>query len=176
MEHVPSPSESSGDHSPSGDRTSSAARQVAEPTGTAARSTADDEPSAEVTLPQVFRIQPLAYFAVPMMFIVTVVLAGASLPLLGWTLVLPVLLGFWIWRLRTVVTEDGLEAVGTIATRDIGWAEIDGLQFPRWGSVRAVLINGTKVRLPAITFQDLPRLSAASRGRIPDPYAAAADS
>ena len=132
-----------------------------------------DESSPAPDLPQVFRIQPLAYFAVPMMFVVTVLLAGASLPWLGWTMILPVLLGLWIWRLRTVVTDDGLEAVGTISTRDIAWAEIKGLQFPRWGAVRAVLINDTKVRLPAISFQDLPRLSAASRGRIPDPFEAA---
>ncbi|MGC5256669.1 PH domain-containing protein [Gordonia sp. DT218] len=127
----------------------------------------------ELELPQTFRIQRIAYFAVPMMFIVTVILAGASLVWLGWTLVLPVLLGWWIVRIRTVVTEDGLKAVHTFSTREIAWNELDGLQFPRWSSVRAVLVNGARVRLPAITFADLPRLSAASRGRIPDPYAAA---
>ncbi|WP_343287174.1 PH domain-containing protein [Gordonia sp. SID5947] len=128
----------------------------------------------EVELPQTFRIQRIAYFAVPMMFIVTVILAGASLVWLGWTLILPVLLGWWIVRIRTVVTEDGLKAVHTFSTREIAWNELDGLQFPRWSSVRAVLVNGARVRLPAITFADLPRLAAASRGRIPDPYAAAA--
>ncbi|WAC56053.1 PH domain-containing protein [Gordonia sp. SL306] len=133
-----------------------------------------DSTPPEVELPQTFRIQRIAYFAVPMMFIVTVILAGASLVWLGWTLVLPVLLGWWIVRIRTVVTEDGLKAVHTFSTREIAWNELDGLQFPRWSSVRAVLVNGARVRLPAITFADLPRLSAASRGRIPDPYAAAA--
>ncbi len=118
-----------------------------------------------------FRISRVAYFAVPMTFVVTVILAGASLAWLGWTLVIPVLLGWWIWRLRTIVTDDGIEAVGTFGRREIGWEEIDGLQFARWGAVRAVLINDTKVRLPAITFRDLPQLSAASGGRIPDPYA-----
>ncbi|AZG48837.1 Low molecular weight protein antigen 6 [Gordonia insulae] len=117
-----------------------------------------------------FRIQRIAYFAVPMMFIVTVILAGASLVWLGWTLVLPIVLAWWIVRIRTVVTEDGLRAVHTFGTREIAWDEVDGVQFPRWGSVRAVLVNGARVRLPAITFADLPRLSAASRGRIPDPY------
>ncbi|MDY6807408.1 MAG: PH domain-containing protein [Actinomycetota bacterium] len=131
-----------------------------------------DAPALE--LPQTFRIQRLAYFAVPMMFVVTVILAGASLVWLGWTLILPVLLGWWIVRIRTVVTEEGLRAVHTFSTREIAWNEIDGLQFPRWSSVRAVLVNGARVRLPAITFADLPRLSAASRGRIPDPYSAAA--
>lgn len=127
-----------------------------------------------VELPQTFRIAKLAYFAVPMMFIVTLALAGGSFVWLGWTLILPVILAWWIVRIRTIVTEDGLRAVHTFGTRDIAWNEIDGLQFPRWGSVRAVLVNGARVRLPAITFADLPRLSAASRGRIPDPYAAKA--
>ncbi|GAA3693449.1 PH domain-containing protein [Gordonia hankookensis] len=133
-----------------------------------------DSTPPEVELPQTFRIQRIAYFAVPMMFIVAVILAGASLVWLGWTLALPILLGWWIVRIRTVVTEDGLKAVHTFSTREIAWNELDGLQFPRWSSVRAVLVNGARVRLPAITFADLPRLSAASRGRIPDPYAAAA--
>ncbi|RPA13027.1 PH domain-containing protein [Gordonia sp. OPL2] len=105
-----------------------------------------------------------------MMFVVTVILAGASLVWLGWTLILPIVLGWWIARIRTVVTEDGLRAVHTFSTREIAWNEVEGVQFPRWGSVRAVLVNGVRVRLPAITFADLPRLSAASQGRIPDPY------
>ncbi|MFW0786743.1 PH domain-containing protein [Gordonia sp. CPCC 206044] len=129
--------------------------------------------ASSIALPQTFRIQKIAYFAVPMMFVVAVILAGASLPWLGWTLVLPVLLGWWIVRIRTVVDEDGLTAVHTFSSREIPWNELDGLQFPRWGSVHAVLVNGARVRLPAVTFADLPRLSAASHGRIPDPYAAA---
>ncbi|GAC66336.1 PH domain-containing protein [Gordonia soli] len=129
-----------------------------------------DEPQP-IDLPQEFRVQKVAYITVLMVLLVCVIVAGISLPLLGWTLVLPFVLAWWIWRIRTVVTVDGLQAVGTFSTRDIPWAELDGLQFKRWGSVRAVLINGTSVRLPAIAFQDLPRLSAASAGRIPDPYA-----
>lgn len=133
-------------------------------------SPASPDAAPAVELPQIFRIQRLAWFAVPMMFVVTVILAGASLVWLGWTLILPVVLGWWIVRIRTVVTEDGLRAVHTFSTREIAWNEVEGVQFPRWGSVRAVLVNGVRVRLPAITFADLPRLSAASQGRIPDPY------
>lgn len=124
-------------------------------------------------LPQVFRIQRLAYFAVPLMFVVAIVLAGVSLTWLGWTFVVPVILAWWITRIKTIVTEDGMRAVHTVGSREIAWDELDGISFPRWGSVRAVLVGGDKVRLPAITFADLPRLSAASRGRVPDPYAVA---
>ncbi|MDL9935590.1 PH domain-containing protein [Gordonia sp. ABSL1-1] len=135
-------------------------------------------PDAEPTgpeLPVEFRINRVAYFTVPMALIVAVILAGTSLVWLGWTLALPVLLGFWIHRLRTIVTADGLRAVGTFGTRDIAWTNLSGLQFPRWSAVRAVTEDGRRVRLPAVGFSDLPRLSQASGGRIPDPFAAAAD-
>ncbi|MBT0565451.1 PH domain-containing protein [Williamsia sp. CHRR-6] len=140
-----------------------------EPTGSdgAAGATATGLP-----LPVVFRIQRTVYFVVPMMLVTTLVLAGTSLPLLGWTIVLPFVAAFWIHRIRTVVTDDGITAVGTFSTRTIEWSSLAGLSFPRWGSVQAVLTDGSKVRLPAIAFTDLPVLSVASRGRIPDPYAA----
>ncbi|MFT4042244.1 MAG: PH domain-containing protein [Gordonia sp. (in: high G+C Gram-positive bacteria)] len=131
-------------------------------------------PADPIELPQTFRIQRVVYFAVPAAALVALILAGTSLIWLGWTLILPVLLTAWIVRIRTVVTSDGITAVQTWHTREISWPELAGLQFPRWGSVRAVLVDDTKVRLPALTFQDLPRFSAASGGRIPDPYAAAA--
>ncbi|KNA92068.1 PH domain-containing protein [Gordonia sp. w5E2] len=135
-----------------------------------------EDSSAEdaVELPQAFRVQKLAYFAVPAAFVVAIILAGTSLVWLGWTLIIPILLALWIGRIRTVVTEDGITAVGTFRTRHIAWSDIAGLQFSKWGPVRAVLSDGSRVRLPALMFRDLPLLSAASRGRIPDPYAAAA--
>ncbi|MFT4126741.1 MAG: PH domain-containing protein [Gordonia sp. (in: high G+C Gram-positive bacteria)] len=130
-----------------------------------------DDGTARPELPQTFRLSRLAYFAVPAALLVTVFLAGASLVWLGWTMVAPILLALWIARIKTVVTADGLRAVGTLGTTDLAWSEIDGLQFSRWHPVRAVRTDGRKVRLPALTFGDLPRLSAASAGRIPDPFA-----
>jgi hypothetical protein len=127
-------------------------------------------------LPAVFRIHPIAYFAAFMMAVTSLALAGASLPYLGWTLIIPVLVALWIHRLRTIVTEEGVTAVSLRGRRSATWDQINGLQFPRWGAVRAVLNdkadgNTSKLVLPAISFRDLPRLSDASRGRIPDPYA-----
>ncbi|GAB2646516.1 hypothetical protein GCM10027169_13500 [Gordonia jinhuaensis] len=128
-----------------------------------------------VRLPLTIRIQPVAYFAPAMMFVTAIILAGTSLPYLGWTLVLPVVLAVWIWRLRTVVTADGLVSVRTFATTVMPWDTIAGLRFTRWGATKAVRTDGTSVSLPAVTFGHLPVMSAASSGRIPDPYAAAAD-
>lgn len=124
-----------------------------------------------VELPAEFRIHPIAYFAVFMMGVSAVVLAGVSLPYLGWTLVLPILVALWVRRLRTIVTDDGVTTVTLRGRRSATWEQISGLQFPRWGAVRAVLDDKSHLILPAISFRDLPRLSAASRGRIPDPYA-----
>ncbi|PXW32530.1 UNVERIFIED_CONTAM: PH (Pleckstrin Homology) domain-containing protein [Williamsia faeni] len=129
------------------------------------------EPEA-IELPAVFRIHPISYFAVFMMAVSALVLAGVSLPYLGWTLFVPVLAGVWVHRLRTIVTEDGLTTQTLRGRRSATWGQITGLQFPRWGAVRAVLRDDSTLKLPAISFRDLPRLSAASRGRIPDPYAA----
>lgn len=124
-----------------------------------------------IELPAVFRITPVAYFAAFMMGVTSLALAGASLRYLGWTLVVPVLLALWIHRLRTIVTEDGVTAVSLRGRRSATWDQIAGLQFPKWGAVRAIRTDKSTLALPAITFRDLPRLSAASRGRIPDPYA-----
>ncbi|MEE4024742.1 PH domain-containing protein [Gordonia sp. PKS22-38] len=131
--------------------------------------TGSDE--AAVPLPVVFRINGVAYFTVPMVAVIAIILAGTSLVWLGWTLVIPFILAWWIRHVRTVVTENGLHAVHTFGTRDVAWTDLEGLQFPRWSAVRAVTVSGARVKLPAIGFDDLPQLSAASRGRIPDPFA-----
>ncbi|GAA2067542.1 PH domain-containing protein [Williamsia deligens] len=133
---------------------------------------ASDPETTTTTEPVVFRISPMAYFGPVMMMVSALVLAGASLVYLGWTLVVPVLVAAWMYRIRTVATPDGIRAVGSLRTREIAWADLTGLSFPRWGSVRAVLEDSSRVRLPAVAFRDLPRLSEASGGRIPDPYAA----
>ena len=122
--------------------------------------------------PVTFRINRTAYFTVPMAALVVVLLVGAS-PWFAFALIVPVLVWLWIHRLRTVVTENGLTSVRMFSTTEIAWSDLAGLQFPKWSSVRAVLTNGSRVRLPAIGFRDLPALSLVSGGRIPDPFEAA---
>lgn len=129
-----------------------------------------EQTPAQVASPQIFRVNPLAYFTVLVVFLVTLFMAGAATFWL-WTLLIPFALAWWIARIRTVATAEGLRAVNTFSTRELTWEEIEGIQFPKWTPVRAVLADGSKVNLPAISFRDLPRLSAVSGGRIPDPYA-----
>lgn len=135
-------------------------------------STAPADDDVTFDYPVTFRINRIAYFTVPMVALVVVLLVGAS-PWFTFALVVPVVLWLWIHRLRTVVTEDGLRAVRMFSTTEIAWPEVAGLQFPKWSSVRAVLTDGSRVRLPAIGFRDLPALSIVSGGRIPDPFEAA---
>ncbi|MGZ8176416.1 PH domain-containing protein [Williamsia sp. SKLECPSW1] len=135
-----------------------------------------ETPPAQVTNgPVVFRIAGTAYFGPLMMMVTALILAGTSLVYLGWTLVVPFVAAWWMRHIRTVATADGVRAVGTLRTREFAWADLTGLSFPRWGSVRAELADSSRVRLPAVSFRDLPRLSAVSGGRIPDPYAARAE-
>ncbi|MBD0859873.1 PH domain-containing protein [Gordonia sp. zg691] len=145
-----------------------------DPADPSPRNAADiDDDAVTFDYPVTFRINRVAYFTVPMVALVVVLLIGASW-WFAFALIIPVLLWLWIHRLRTVVTEDGIRAVGTFSTTDIAWSDIAGLQFPKWSSVRAVLQDQTRVRLPAIGFRDLPALSVVSGGRIPDPFEAAA--
>jgi len=132
-------------------------------------------PSQVSAEPAVFRIAGIAYFGPIMMMVTALVLAGTSIVYLGWTLVLPFVVAYWMHRIRTVADADGVRAVGTFRTRRFAWTELAGISFPRWGSVRAELSDSSRVRLPAVSFRDLPRLSDVSGGRIPDPYAAKAD-
>ncbi|RPA62245.1 PH domain-containing protein [Gordonia oryzae] len=164
-------------------RSTSGARSSTQSSSDSARSAPAESTTAspseamsdKAELPQEFTLSKLAYFTVPATLLVVLILAGTNLAWFGWTFAVPVLLAVWIRRIKTVVTEDGLRAVGTFGSRDVEWPDIDGLQFSRWGPARAVLTDGDRVRLPAITFGDMPRLSAASAGRIPDPFAAARD-
>lgn len=121
---------------------------------------------------KVFAISRLAYFAVPLVFLAAIVLMGISVPGFAWTLIIPVILAWWIHRLRTIVDEQGLTAVGTFHTTRIPWHDVAGLRFPKWKAVRVELTDGSSVRLPSISFNDLPLLAAASGGRVPDPFAA----
>ncbi|MCK0519437.1 PH domain-containing protein [Williamsia sp. DF01-3] len=129
-----------------------------------------------IELPAVFRITPVAYFAAFMMAVTSLALAGASLRYLGWTLVVPILLALWIHRLRTIVTEDGVTAVSLRGRRSATWDQIAGLQFPKWGAVRAVRTDKSKLVLPAITFRDLPACRRPAADAYPTPTRSTAPS
>ena len=57
-----------------------------------------------------------------------------------------------------------------LGSETVAWDDIDGLRFDRRAWARAQLKDGREVRLPAVTFATLPQLTAASGGRVPNPY------
>ncbi|MFZ2509659.1 MAG: PH domain-containing protein [Gordonia sp. (in: high G+C Gram-positive bacteria)] len=118
-----------------------------------------------------FVISRLAYLTVVVTLVIAVMLLGVSL-WFGWVLLLPFAQIWWIRRIKTVIDDDGLTAVHTVGQTRVEWSELAGLQFPKWSAVRAVRLDGDRVALPAVSFDDLPVLSLYSGGRVPDPFAA----
>jgi Bacterial PH domain len=120
----------------------------------------------------VIRIPKLAYLAVLMLFI------SVSFPVIGWPagfgwlLIFPIGVAVWVVRSRTVLTEEGLELRSAFGSRSVAWTDVEGVRFPKRGWARAHLKDGTEVTLPAVGFDRLRELAAASGGRIPDPYLA----
>lgn len=98
--------------------------------------------------------------------------------LFGWLVVVPVFATVWILRVSTRVDTTGVHVQRLGSGRTVEWAQISGVRFPRRHSGRfghfgtAVLTDSSELRMPCVTFRDLPALSAASDGRIPDPFAA----
>ena len=85
-------------------------------------------------------------------------------------LIIPILASAAIVRLRTVAGEDTVSARSLLTTRTVPWSDIEGLRFNRGGWARACRAGGETLLLPAVTFATLPRLTAASAGRVPNPY------
>ena len=85
-------------------------------------------------------------------------------------LAIPVLVSVVIERLRTVADEETVTARYLFTSRTVRWPQIEGLKFTRGRWARAHLTDESDMLLPAVTFVTLPRLTAASAGRVPNPY------
>jgi hypothetical protein len=128
-----------------------------------------DNPAPDAQ-PVVIRISPMAQFAPAFLAVSILVL----IPAFGnWALALlliPALVSVAIVRLRTIADRDAVTARSLLSTRTVPWSQIEGLRFTRGGWARACGADGDTLLLPAVTFATLPRLTAASAGRVPNPY------
>lgn len=120
--------------------------------------------------PVVIRISPMAHLAVVLfaLALLSIVFAGP-----GWfalLLLIPVALSVAIARYRTVADRDTVTARTLFGTQTMRWEDIDGLRFGRKAWALARRSDGTETSLPAVTFASLPVLTAASGGRVPNPY------
>jgi hypothetical protein len=120
--------------------------------------------------PVVIRISPMAHFAVGFLALgmLAVVFAGPSWFAL--LLIIPIGMSAFIVRYRTVADRDTVTARTFLASQTVPWDDIAGLRFGKGSWAYAQLKDGGELRLPAVTFSTLPLLTAASGGRVPNPY------
>ncbi|MCB0925160.1 MAG: PH domain-containing protein [Mycobacterium sp.] len=122
------------------------------------------------TTATVIRISPTAHIASGFIALFLMLF----MPALGrpglFLLVIPIVLSVAIERLRTMADADTVTARGMRSSRTMRWQQIDGLEFTRGRWARACLTDGSAVQLPAVTFATLPLLTAASKGKVPNPY------
>jgi hypothetical protein len=118
----------------------------------------------------VIRISPMAHFAVGFLALgmLAVVFAGPSWFAL--LLIVPIGLSAFIVRYRTVADRDAVTARTFLGSQTVAWDDIAGLRFGKSSWAYAQLKDGSELRLPAVTFSTLPLLTAASGGRVPNPY------
>ncbi|APT84607.1 PH domain-containing protein [Corynebacterium aquilae] len=85
-----------------------------------------------------------------------------------WFVPWPLLFAAYVWRSRTTVNEAGIEARrGFSAPQQVPWEDFAGIRFGG-ATAFATRTDGSEIPLPGVSFNSLPRLAAASRGRIPD--------
>jgi hypothetical protein len=118
----------------------------------------------------VVRISQMAHIASAFILLWLVLM----MPAFGrWGLILlaiPVLLSLAIERLRTTADADNVTARYLMSTRTLPWSQVEGLKFTRGRWARACRPDLSEMRLPAVTFSTLPQLTAASGGKVPNPF------
>ena len=112
----------------------------------------------------------MAHFAVGFLTLglLAVILAGP--PWIALLLVMPIMLSVAVIRYRTVAERTTVTARTLLGSETVAWDDIEGLRFGRSSWASAHLKDGGELRLPAVTFATLPRLTEASAGRVPNPY------
>jgi hypothetical protein len=85
-------------------------------------------------------------------------------------LLIPAVASVAVYRYRTTANRETVTARSFFGSRTVDWEDIDGLRFDRGSWASAHLKDGSDVRLPAVTFATLPQLTAATDGRVPNPY------
>lgn len=120
--------------------------------------------------PVLIRISPMAHIASAFLAVCLLVLIPFWGPWGLISLVIPLGISVAIERLRTTADLNGVTARTLRSSTTIPWTHVEGLQFRRGGWARACRQDGSEQLLPAVTFTELPKLSAVSGGRVPDPY------
>ena len=80
---------------------------------------------------------------------------------------IPLMLGVWLVRSRTVVGPDAVVVHRVWGSQRMAWSDLAGLRVDSQSKIWAVLHAGDEVGLPAVRARHLPVLAAASGGRLP---------
>jgi Bacterial PH domain len=123
-----------------------------------------------VTPPARFRMTRSAL--IPVVVLALCVLPAALVR--AWTLLLllvPAVVAAWVLRAGVDVDEEGITARSLLGSRTVAWPELSGIRLGGRGELWLVTTAATEVRLPVLRVRDLPRLAAASGGRLADPSA-----
>ncbi len=86
---------------------------------------------------------------------------AASVPWLGWVLLLPVLAAVWVLRAGVRVTPKALVVGNGLRRRSVAWDDVEGFDLPRRGPVR-LLHGGERTALLALPRRELPQLLRAA--------------
>ncbi|KWX68079.1 PH domain-containing protein [Mycobacterium sp. NAZ190054] len=127
-------------------------------------------PSSSESAPVVIRISPMAHVAIGFLTVAMLAVVFAGPPWFILLLLIPAILSTVVMRYRTVAGRDTVTARTMLRSHTVRWDEIDGLRFGRTAWAVAHKRDGTELSLPAVTFSTLPLLTAASGGRVPNPY------
>jgi hypothetical protein len=125
---------------------------------------------AKSAAPVVIKISPMAHLAVGFLALAMLALVLAQPTWFAPLLAIPALLSAAIIRYRTVVGRDEVTARTLLGSTTVAWSDVDGLRFDRRSWALARRKDGSELRLPAVTFATLPTLTAATGGRVPNPY------
>ena len=119
----------------------------------------------------VIRVSPMAHM-ISVFLAFALFTVGPAFGKVGLALMLlvPVFISIAIERFRTVADAETVTTRTLRKTRTVMWPQIEGLSFTRGRWARAHLTDESNMLLPAVTFATLPRLTAASDGRVPNPY------
>ncbi|WP_063711035.1 PH domain-containing protein [Nocardia niigatensis] len=128
-------------------------------------------PGAESDAGRVIRVPRLAHLGV-FILLFCVAFAFFGWPQVLWILfVIPAVVVVWIERTRTTVSDNGIDTRTLFGSQHIDWADVRGLRIPKRGYLQLHLADDSDVTLPAVGYNRLADLVAASNGRIPDPFA-----
>lgn len=169
--HEPSEESASGDDRAADQREAGAGTNDADEAGHPEDGDRASEQTRQPPASLTFRITPISLFAVITVAICVTPMAWVAAWLLS-LYAIPVLLLVWVLRCRTVVDADQLSVRTMLRSTTVPWDEVRSLHLDERRWLRAVLVSGKKIRLPSVRVRDLPRLSAMSGGRLPDPATA----